>query len=102
YRERLRHQGREGRWPPADHRHPHLLDGLPVLDLQAGRVLEDARVRPELPAAQAVRRAGLTAPARSASAALMSRVSNFALLTASRHGGAGARAALAAKPLTLP
>ena len=54
HRERVHPEGREGGRTAAEHRDPHLSDGLAVLDLQAGGLLESSRLRPELPAGEAM------------------------------------------------
>src|SRR6185503_1953521 len=53
--ERLRSQGGAGGRQAPEHRRPHLPERLPVLDLQAGRVPEGARVRPERSSVQVLR-----------------------------------------------
>src|SRR5262249_8438581 len=53
-RERVHPEGREGERQAAERRDPHLPDGLAVLDLQAGGLLEGASLRPELPAGEAM------------------------------------------------
>jgi branched-chain amino acid transport system substrate-binding protein len=50
--EHLHPEGREEGWRAVEHGDPHLPRRLAVLEVQAGRVPQAARVRPELPAVQ--------------------------------------------------
>src|SRR5205823_597289 len=53
--ERLHRARREDGRTTAEHRDPHVSHGVAVLDVPAGRVPQDARVRPHVPAHHAVR-----------------------------------------------
>ena len=46
HRERVRPPGGEGGRPLSEHSDPHVSDGLPVLEIQSGRVSQETRLQP--------------------------------------------------------